>query len=50
MWDVVVCYSLSVPSLASVSTISLPMIPVCALTLWIEMYVGSNKFGVLWLL
>lgn len=34
MWGVVVGFSLSVYSLASVSAISFPMMPIWALTLW----------------
>ncbi len=40
MWGVGVSFSLSVPSLARVSAISLPMIPVCARTLWMEIVYG----------
>ena len=47
-------FSISVPSLASVSAISFPVLPECARTLcmWTicGLYMGSNIFGVQWLL
>ena len=50
MCGVLFGFSFSVPSLASLSAILLPLMHVCALTLFLcGSYVRSNKFDIQWL-